>query len=436
MLSLKDCLGRIAAGVITPDEAVSQALEEITARDPDIGAFVCIDQIARAGKPGPLLGIAVGVKDIIDTAYFPTQMGSALYEGWRPRSDAWIVTKLRRLGATIIGKTTTTPFASSDPAATRNPLNPTHTPGGSSAGSAAAVAAGFVPLAIGTQTGGSIIRPAAYCGVAAIKPSFGLLPTIGVKCYSYSLDTLGLFGASVADVAHALALLADIPSADLSDTPKEYRVGVVMQEFAGQPEHAAFLALQNATDAFERAGSRVRQVELPPIFAEAWRSFSIVQAFEAHQAFAWEYNEHHEALPPRLRRKLDATRDTSRTEYDEALSVGQRARSEIEDIFKHVDVILTMSASGPAPHGLASTGETNFNRLWTLLGVPCVNVPIYPHPGELPVGVQVIAPFRADRLAVEAAITLEMHMVDLRRLRTSWSQQKNRISAPARGWIE
>jgi Asp-tRNA(Asn)/Glu-tRNA(Gln) amidotransferase A subunit family amidase len=116
--------------------------------------------------------------------------------------------------------------------------------------------------------------------------------------------------------------------------------------------------------------------------------------------------------------------------------VGQRARSEIEDIFKHVDVILTMSAPGPAPHGLASTGETNFNRLWTLLGVPCVNVPIYPHPGELPVGVQVIAPFRADRLAVEAAITLEMHMVDLRRLRTSWSQQKNRISAPARGWIE
>jgi len=407
MLSLRDYMCRIAAKTITPDEAITLSLEAIKARDASIGAFVCVNHAARAGGPGPLTGISVGIKDIIDTADFPTQMGSPLYAGWQPRADAWIVDKLKRLGATIIGKTTTTPFASSDPTETRNPLNPAHTPGGSSAGSAAAVAAGFIPLAIGSQTGGSVIRPASYCGVTAIKPSFGLLPTIGVKCYSYSLDTLGVFGASAADVGSALALLADIPSMDASDPARKYRVGIVAQEFAGQPERAATGALEIAADAFQRAGSSVRQLRVPEIFAEAWRSHSIVQAFEAHQSLSWEYNRHHEALPPRLRGKLDSTLGIGRAEYDDALSVARRARCEIEATFRQVELILTVSASGPAPRGLSSTGETNFNRLWTLLGVPCVNVPIYPDAEQLPVGVQLIASYRADRRAIEAAVALE-----------------------------
>jgi len=407
MLSLRDYVGRIAAKTITPDEAIALSLKEITARDSIIGAFVCVDHAARAGGPGPLMGISVGIKDIIDTADFPTQMGSPLYAGWRPRADAWVVAKLKRLGATIIGKTTTTPFASSDPTETRNPLNPAHTPGGSSAGSAAAVAAGFVPLAIGVQTGGSVIRPASHCGVTAIKPSFGLLPAIGVKCYSYSLDTLGIFGASAVDVGSAFALLADIPPMDAPDPARKYRVGIVAQEFAGQPERAATRALETAADAFQRAGSSVRQIRLPEIFTKAWRSHLIVQAFEAHQTLAWEYNGHHEALPPRLRGKLDSTLGIGRAEYDDALLVARCARREIEATFREVDVILSVSASGPAPHGLSSTGETNFNRLWTLLGVPCVNVPVYPDAEELPVGVQVIAPYRADRRAIEASVALE-----------------------------
>ena len=166
-------------------------------RKSTIGAFVCHDPNVRAQNVGPLRGIAVGIKDIMDTADFPTEMGSPIYRGHRSRGDASVVMLLKQAGASIVGKTTTTAFASTDPTATLNPHNHGHTPGGSSSGSAAAVAAGMIPLALGTQTGGSVIRPASFCGVAAIKPSYRLLPTVGVKCYSWTLDTVGLFAAGV-----------------------------------------------------------------------------------------------------------------------------------------------------------------------------------------------------------------------------------------------
>src|SRR5206468_6260383 len=173
--------------------------------------FVCRLDAARAANSGPLRGITVGVKDIMDTSDFPTEMGAQIYKGWRPRADAPVVAALKRAGATIIGKTTTTAFASRDPTATLNPRNGNHTPGGSSSGSAAAVAAGMIPLALGTQTGGSVIRPASFCGVAAIKPSFPLLPTVGVKCYSWTLDTVGLFAAGVNDLARGLSAMTHRP---------------------------------------------------------------------------------------------------------------------------------------------------------------------------------------------------------------------------------
>src|SRR5215212_12223331 len=182
MISLLDVLRRIDAGEITPQDAIRAAHDAIGRADDEIRAFVHVDASARAAAEGPLRGIAVGVKDIVDTADMPTEMGSPLYAGWRPKADAPVVTALRKAGATPIGKTATTAFAFLDPAPTRNPRNTGHTPGGSSSGSAAAVAAGMVPLAIGTQTGGSVIRPVSYCGVAAIKPSFRLIPTVGVKC--------------------------------------------------------------------------------------------------------------------------------------------------------------------------------------------------------------------------------------------------------------
>src|SRR5689334_10888731 len=211
MISLADLQRRIAGGELSADAAIAQSMEAIAAQDKAIGAFVRHDPAARAAKEGPLRGIAVGIKDIIDTADFPTEMGSPIYRGHRPRADAPVVAMLKRAGATIIGKTTTTAFAANDPTATLNPHNYAHTPGGSSAGSAAAVGAGMIPLALGTQTGGSVIRPASFCGVAAIKPSYRLLPTVGVKCYSWTLDTVGLFASGVDDVARGLAAMTGRP---------------------------------------------------------------------------------------------------------------------------------------------------------------------------------------------------------------------------------
>src|SRR3954449_12768525 len=234
MISLLDILRRIDAGDATPQDAIRAAHDAIGRADDEIRAFVHVDASARAGADGPLRGIAVGVKDIIDTADMPTEMGSPIYAGWRPKADAPIVTALARVGATPIGKTATTPFAHLDPTPTRNPRNPGHTPGGSSSGSAAAVGAGMVPLALGTQTGGSIIRPASYCGVAAIKPSFRLVPSVGVKCFSWALDTVGLFAATVADAAYALAALTGRPDLRVEGAPAAPRIGVVTQDFAGE----------------------------------------------------------------------------------------------------------------------------------------------------------------------------------------------------------
>src|ERR1700710_1196439 len=228
MLSLAELQRRIESGDLSADAAIAQSLEAIDAQEKTIGAFVCRTQNARAQNAGPLRGIAVGIKDIIDTAELPTEMGSPIYKGWRPRADAPVVAMLKAAGATIAGKTTTTGFASVDPTATLNPRNHDHTPGGSSSGSAAAVAAGMIPLALGTQTGGSVIRPASFCGVAAIKPSYGMLPTVGVKCFSWTLDTVGLFPAGVEDVAIGLSAMTNRPELSSDAASRPPRIGVVL----------------------------------------------------------------------------------------------------------------------------------------------------------------------------------------------------------------
>jgi Asp-tRNA(Asn)/Glu-tRNA(Gln) amidotransferase A subunit family amidase len=407
MLSLAELQRCIEAGDLSPDAALAQSLEAIDAQEKNIGAFVRRAQNPRAQQAGPLRGIAVGVKDIIDTADMPTEMGSVIYKGWQPRADASVVMALKAAGATIAGKTTTTGFASMDPTATRNPRNPDHTPGGSSSGSAAAVAAGMLPLALGTQTGGSVIRPASFCGVAAIKPSFGLLPMVGIKCYSWTLDTLGLFAAGVQDLAHGLSAITGRAELLSSNTTAAPRIGIVTQDFAGAPESAGEVALQTASRAVERAGAQVRRLALPEIVGEAWRAHPTLQEFEAHRALAWEFRVHHDAMPPLLRAKLDETVGLQPAAWDEARRTTNRARKALGEVFSEVDVLLTLSAPGAAPKGLSSTGDPRFNRLWTLMGVPCVNVPAIVIDGGLPVGVQVIARFGDDAGALAAARFVE-----------------------------
>jgi Asp-tRNA(Asn)/Glu-tRNA(Gln) amidotransferase A subunit family amidase len=407
MISLADLQRRIDAGDLSADAAIAQSREAIAAHEKSIGAFVCHDPNVRAQSAGPLRGIAVGIKDIMDTQDFPTEMGSPIYRGFRSRGDAAVVMLLKQAGASVIGKTTTTAFASLDPTPTLNPRNHGHTPGGSSSGSAAAVAAGIIPLALGTQTGGSVIRPASFCGVAAIKPSYRLLPTVGVKCYSWTLDTVGLFAADVDDVARGLSAMTGRPELLLPTTIPIPRIGIVTQDFAGAPDASGVEAVQVATKASERAGSSVRALALPEIVAEAWRIHAVVQEFEAHQALAWEYREHHDAIAPILRGRLDESRGTTAAAYDEAMQIASRARHALAEVFEDVDVLLTLSAPGAAPKGLGSTGDARYNRLWTLMGVPCVNVPTLVAEGGLPVGVQVIARYGADAEALAAARFVE-----------------------------
>jgi Asp-tRNA(Asn)/Glu-tRNA(Gln) amidotransferase A subunit family amidase len=406
MISLTDLQRRIEKGELSPDDALAQSLAAIEAQEKKIGAFVHRAPKPRAQASGPLRGIAVGIKDIIATSDMPTEMGAALYKGYRPRADASVVMMLKQAGATIVGKTTTTAFAANDPTATLNPHNLEHTPGGSSSGSAAAVAAGMIPLALGTQTGGSVIRPASFCGVAAIKPSYRLLPTVGVKTFSWSLDTVGVYAAGVEDVARGLSAITNRPEL-LAAPMTAPKIGIVTQDFAGPADKEGNCALKAAISAAEKAGASVRELKMSPIIADAWRLHTVVQQFEAHQAFAWEYNVRHAEMEPNLRGRLDVSKGTAPSAYDEAVAVAAKARHALSDIFNDVDALLTFSAPGAAPKGLDSTGDAKFNRLWTLMGVPCVNVPAIIAEGGLPVGVQVIAPFGHDAGALTVAAFIE-----------------------------
>ncbi len=408
MLSLLALRRRIESGEIDPAAAVEESLAVIRERDPALKAFVCVADAPGVGAASqPLGGVAVGVKDVIDTADLPTQLGcAAIYAGWRPRADAAVVTLLRKAGASVAGKTETTAFAFMDPAPTFNPHHRDHTPGGSSAGSAAAVAAGLIPLAVGTQTGGSVIRPASFCGVAAVKPSFRLLPTVGVKTSAWTLDTLGFFGAGVEDVAYALAA---VTGRDLRVDGRDAGapvLGVFRQDYAGPPAEDGEDALARGIAAVERSGMRVVEIATPPELAEAYAIHGTIQDFEMRQALGWEWEARRDDLPPRIRACLEAAQSLTPDAYDVARGKARRARTACRSMFDGVDALLTFSAPGAAP-GRDTTGDPRFNRLMTLLGVPCVNVPGLVSKAGLPVGLQVVAPFGRDRQALAAAHTVE-----------------------------
>lgn len=406
MLSLLDLQSRIRQGVLTPQAALDLSLEAIAAREPELRAFATLAPRPKAAPEGPLAGIAVAAKDIIDTADMPTEMGASLYRGWRPKADASVISTLRRAGATFVGKATTTAYASADPTGTVNPHGSSRTPGGSSAGSAAAVGAGMVPLALGTQTGGSVIRPASFCGAAAIKPSFRLIPTVGVKCQSWTLDTLGLFAARVADLALALEIVSGRPMTAAAMTP--LRLGIVRQDFAGDAEPDGVAALDEAIARCERAGASVVDVTPSAGIATGWEIHGIVQDYEAARALAWEHANEGAAMPPKVGGMLERGAALSAAEYDDARRSANQARREAKDLFQGVDAILTYAAPGAAPLlELGTTGDPRYNRLWTLLGTPSVSVPGLTGQDGFPVGIQVVAPFGQDARALAAAAFVE-----------------------------
>jgi Asp-tRNA(Asn)/Glu-tRNA(Gln) amidotransferase A subunit family amidase len=413
MLSALDLVRRLESGEIKPRAAVELCAQAIAAREKEVGAFAVLDLDAArrtADEPGlaatPLCGLPVAFKDIFDTADLPTQYGSPIYAGHQPRADSTPVALTRRTGGIVIGKTITTEMASLVPSTTRNPHHLEHTPGGSSSGSAAAVAAGMVPMAFGTQTAGSVIRPAAFCGVAGYKPSYRLIPLVGVKDVAWHLDTAGLFGASVVDVAFvAGAVLGRDLRVDRT-APAAPRIAVARTHLWPQASEAMHKAIETAAKIAQAAGAKVSEITLPPIFEDAYLAQHTIQDYENLCAVAWEYDHHRDQIDYRLREALDAAVSITAAAYDAARRTGSRARQAFADTMADYDVILTPSAPGAAPHGFATTGTAIFNRLWTLMGTPCVNVPGLSENG-LPLGVQIVGRFGRDRAALEAALFVE-----------------------------
>jgi Asp-tRNA(Asn)/Glu-tRNA(Gln) amidotransferase A subunit family amidase len=413
MLSALDLARRIEAGELTPRAVVDMCAEAIAARDKEVGAFVVLDLVAarRAAEnpklpSTPLRGLPVGFKDIFDTADFPTQYGSPIYAGFQPRADAAAVALTRRAGGIVIGKTATTEFATMVPAVTRNPHNLAHTPGGSSSGSCAAVAAGMLPIAFGTQTAGSVIRPAAFCGVTGFKPSYRLIPTAGIKDVAWHLDTAGVFGAGVADVAFVTAAVTGRDLRVDRATPAPPRIALVRTHLWPQASAAMQQAVESAARSAAAAGARVADLTLPSILEEAYAAQFVIQDYETFRSRAFEYDRHRDQLGKELRESLDAAAAITADTYDAARRTSSRARQVFADTMADYDVILTPSAPGAAPRGLGSTGNPMFNRLWTLMGTPCVNVPGLSE-GELPLGIQIVGRFGRDRAALEAALFVE-----------------------------
>jgi amidase len=412
-LTAAEAARRIAAGTLTSEALVRDCLDHITEREGDVRAWAHCDpdaaleqarMIDRNPGPGPLRGIPVGFKDVIDTFDMPTQYNSAIYKGHQPRTDAACVALVRQAGGVVLGKTITTEFATRTPGGTRNPHNFAHTPGGSSSGSAAAVADFMVPLAFGTQTGGSTIRPSAYCGIVGYKPSFGTINRAGMKFVAESLDTIGVMGRTVEDCALLMTAVSARALPDLmSKLVNAPRIGVCRTPQWDAASPVTRDAIESAASALAATGAKVRDFELPPGFERLYADQELIMNFEASRALAHERFRYPELLSETLRTTLDEHWAMPRSRYDEAMTYARACRHVYEGLFTDVDVLLTPSAPGEAPKGLASTGSSIFNRNWTLLGVPCVTVPFGRGDNGLPIGIQIVGRYDDDARVLKAA---------------------------------
>ncbi len=382
---------------------VAACLERIAQRESEVHAWAYLDpkraleearQRDRETPRSPLHGVPVGIKDVIDTADLPTEYNSPIYRGHRPKADAACVALLRRAGCVILGKTVTTEFANNHPAETRNPHNLKHTPGGSSSGSAAAVADRMVPLALGTQTGGSVIRPAAYCGVAGCKPSFGSINRAGLKFVSESLDTIGVFARSVEDLALTLHILTLRPLIEFDvDKP---RVGLCRTPRWQDADGETQANLERAAQALARAGARVSDFELPAGSQALFDRHAAIMGYESARALAWEQTAFPAQISASLRPRLEAGWRVTREDYDEVRGIARVCRRRLAEMQRDVDFLLTPSSASAAPASLASTGDPVFNRAWTLFGVPCVTLRFGAAASGLPLGVQLVGAFDQD----------------------------------------
>ena len=401
-LTAVEAARRVGAGELTVEALVRACLDRIEEREPDVAAWVHLDRervlaAARAHDgAGSMPGVPVGVKDIVDTADAPTAYGSPIYRGHQPVADAVAVDRIRAAGGIVLGKTVTTEFAMRYPGPTRNPHDVRHTPGGSSSGSAAAVADCMVPLAIGTQTAGSVIRPAAFCGVYGYKPTFGLLSFAGVRHFAESLDTLGCMARSVEDLAFFRDVLLGIRPGPLEPFAGRPRLGLCRTHHWDEADEATRSCLEDGARRLAAAGMSVAEVALPAGFEDSLEIYERVQQFEGARCFGPDAARHPDLLSVDARTLHERGMAVDAGSYREAVRRFAGWRAMIDEAFSGFDAVLTPSAPGEAPRGLRFTGRTTFNYLWTVLHVPAVTVPAFQGPQGLPIGAQLVASRYAD----------------------------------------
>ena len=416
-LSAVEAVAAIEAGRISAEQLTRACLERIAQREPRIGAWAYLAPEqplaeARARDRGPrrglLHGVPIAVKDVIDTADMPTGYGTPIYEGHRPACDAVCVSCARAEGAVVLGKAVSTELANIHPAGTRNPRAPDHTPGGSSSGSAAAVADCMAPLALGTQTGGSVIRPASYCGIVGYKPTFDFVSTAGVKALSSSLDTVGLYGRSVPDVALFGRALIGFQAIDLhAKPPASPRIGVYRTPQWPLAEAPMASAFEDGVARLAHAGARVVEITAPAPMDEIVSAADAISDYETYSSLAFERMHHAARLSASMTRKLEKAAGVTRARYLAALETARLCRRLLDELLRELDVLVTPSATGEAPAGLGAIGPTGgstalsaFQAMWTVLHAPAISVPVFTGPQGLPMGLQVVAPHGADERAL------------------------------------
>jgi Asp-tRNA(Asn)/Glu-tRNA(Gln) amidotransferase A subunit family amidase len=411
-LSAAEAIAQLASGALTAEALMRACLDRAAERE-GVKAWIWLDSeralaearaADRAGRAGLLAGLPIGAKDIIDTRDMPTEHGSPIYRGNRPFADAACIALLRMAGGTIMGKTVTTEFANRFPGATVNPHNPAHTPGGSSSGSAAAVADFQVPAALGTQTGGSVIRPSAFCGIIGYKPSFGEFSRGGIKLQCHNLDTLGILCRSLDDLPPLRTALVAGKLRPIDRTVAAPRIGLCRTPAWERAEPAMQALIERSAATLAAAGARVMEVNFAPPFANILEHHRRIFNFEAARNYAYEYEEHNELVSQVLRDTvLTPGRELPLAAYVEAIETAEAFRHHMDDIFGDVDVLLTPSTAGEAPLGLGSTGDPSFNSIWTLAWTPCVTLPAGTGPKGLPLGIQLIGPRFRDEALFDAA---------------------------------
>jgi amidase len=423
-LSAREAIRGVQTGAFTVQALARAHLNHIGEIDPAIRAWQYLDPdqvmagAAALDRQGdaPLRGLTLGVKDVICTSDMPTTFGSAAYSGYTPPYDATCVTMSRASGALVLGKTVSTEFAFVSPGPTRNPANLLHTPGGSSSGSAAAVAAKMVQVALATQTGGSTIRPAAFCGIVGYKPTFDLIETTGVKTLARGLDTVGVMARNVRDAALFTAIITARKDLIVGDEPYRPKVGIYRTEAWHLARPETEQALNQAARALARAGCAVSETNLMPGFDRLldlhyrlfewglWLGLSH-ERLTLSDRIAAETRDMLERMGPAT--EEDHVPTTSAKIYDAALAKAEHARGNLEALFGDNDILLTPATPGEAPEGIASTGDASFNSLWTMLHVPCITVPVAKGPKGLPVGIQMVGRRGDDARLLRAAAAVE-----------------------------